>query len=214
MPKRPPWPTATLASPLLLLALQGCASPMTTPDANATYPPPGHFPPTKNRLVDGPFRFWRHSLGVYCFSTWGCRVDYGPETVWEEPSVELQRAFEDRAPGIRNRMRGTQGSFRNFEGPLVINWRDGQKQPHRVTLNLAEIFSDGLIRHNVPQEEIAPQYSVGDPSIVIEVNDRTVRLYMRALIPLKKPRDPSNPLTDSVDELVLVHEQTVSGVEQ
>ena len=211
MPQRPPWPAATLATPLLALALQGCAAPMTASNANATYPPPGHFPPTMNRLVDGPFRFWRHSLGVYCFRTWGCSVQYGAETVWEEPSDERQRPLEERPPGMRNRMRGTQGSFRNFEGPLVANWRDDKKHPHRLELDLAKILADGLIRPNVPNDEIAPQYSVGAPSIVVEINDRTVRLYMRALIPLKKPRDPNNRLTDSVDDLVLVHEQTMPG---
>lgn len=207
MSKRPPWPTATLASPLLLFALQGCASPMTTPDADATYPPPGHFPPTKNRLVDGPFRFWRHSLGVYCFSTWGCRVQYGPHAIRDRPSDEWQPTADEVSPGLRARMRGTQGDFRNFEGPLLIEWHDKDRTPRRLEVDLGRVFADGLIRHSVPQADIAPHFSIGDPSIIVEIEDRTVRLHMRTLIPLKAPRDPRNPHTDSTEDLVQVFEQ-------
>lgn len=209
MPKRPPWPTATLASPLLFVALQGCASPMTSSDTPATYPPPGHYPPTLNRLVDGPFRFWRHNLGVYCFSTWGCRAEYGPHLVHDAPDDEWQPPVEEFPGDIRARMRATYLGYRNFEGPLHLRWNDRDKQALQLDLDLAGLFADGLIRHNVPESEILPTSSVGDPGIVIEVDDRTVRVYMRALIPLKQPRDPRNRYTNAVDENVLVYEQTL-----
>lgn len=104
-------------------------------------------------------------------------------------------------------MRGTQGDFRNFEGPLLIEWHDKDRTPRRLEVDLGRVFADGLIRHSVPQADIAPHFSIGDPSIIVEIEDRTVRLHMRTLIPLKAPRDPRNPHTDSTEDLVQVFEQ-------
>lgn len=209
MPKRPPWPAATLASPLLILALQGCASPMDTRNANSTYPPPGHYPPTLNRLVDGPFRFWQHNIGVYCFRTWGCRAEYGEHVIADKPEGEHQPPIGDYPSDLRKRMRGTNLAFRAFEGPLRLRWHDEAKRPLSLDLDLGKVFADGLIRHNVPHDAILPTSSVGNPDIVVEIDDRTVRLYMRAHIPLKAPQDPGNRYSDFVEENVLVFERTL-----
>jgi hypothetical protein len=205
MPKRPPWPTATLASPLLFVALQGCASPMTS--TNAVYPPPGHFPPGLNRLMDGPLRFWQHSLGIYCFRTWGCRISYGGEIVEEHDFGQWQPPAEEVSPDVRERMRGHRGQYRNFRGPLVVTWRDSNRTSRHLEIDLARVFADGLIRHSVPEEDIAPGYSIGDPAIIVEVDDTVVRLHMRTLLPLKQRRDPNNPASASVESLVQVFEQ-------
>lgn len=208
MHKRPPWPTATFAPPLLFLALQGCAAPMTSTE-HAKYPPPGHFPPTLNRVVDGPLRFWQHNLGAYCFRTWGCRVEYGDQVIWDKPTSEHQLPAEAYPADLRKRMRGTNLGFRAFEGPLRLRWQDDQKRPHALDLDLGEIFADGLIRHHVPRDLISPTSSVGNPDIIVEIEDRTVRLYMRAHIPLKAPQDPGNPYSDFVEENILVLERTL-----
>ncbi|TBR13430.1 MAG: hypothetical protein EPO46_02745 [Lysobacter sp.] len=208
MPQRPPWPTAALASPLLLLALQGCASPMTASDP-ATYPPPGHLPPTPNRIVDGPLRFWQHNFGAYCFSTWGCRVRYGSHLIVDRPPSEWQEPLEAATGDMRARMRGGHIGLRNFEGPVTLEWHDAQRTPQHLSLDLAELFADGLIRHNVPANEIRESTSVGNPDIIVEINDRTVRVYMRAHIPLKKPRDAANPYSDFVEENILVFERAL-----
>lgn len=202
MPKRPPWSATTLATPLLFLALQGCAAPMTT-DTHR-YPPPGHFPATTNRLKDGPYRFWRHNFGAYCFDTWGCRVTYGPHVVLDQP------ASERFAPAGANHlalMDGDLVGLRNFEGPVVIDWHSSDHTPLHAELDLATIFADGLVRYRVPADEIDPEASMPDPDIVIEVDDRTVRVYMKAFVSLKKPRDPGNQATNAVDENVLVFER-------
>lgn len=204
MPQRPPWPIATFASPLLLIALQGCASPMTT--ENATYPPPGHFPATKNRLKDGPFRFWQHNFSAYCFSTWGCRVTYGPYRVRDQPDT---RFFEPSGPGYLNLLGGGYVGIRNFAGPVILDWRAADKTPLHYELDFNRLFADGLIRHDTPLDLINPDASVPDPDIVVEINDRTVRVYMKAFISLKAPKDPANRHSNAVDENVLVFEKTL-----
>jgi hypothetical protein len=207
MPKRPPWPAATVASPLLFLALQGCASPMTPSDA--TYPPPGHFPATKNRLKDGPFRFWQHNFAVYTAATWGARVTYGPHVIKDEPDHEMTTPPEAMKPGRVQRMRAGWVGLRNFPGPVVMDWRSRDGTPLHYELDFAKLFADGLIRHDVPEHEINPDASVPDPDIIVEITDRTVRVYMRAFISLKAPRDPGNRYTNAVDENVLVFEKTL-----
>lgn len=211
MPAHPPWRAAALAPHLLLLALQGCTARMTS-SPNA-YPPADHYPPTQNRPADGPLRFWSHNLGVYCFSTWGCRATYGGRVVWNSPDGEWNRPATEYPAGLLERMRGTQGVFRNFEGPLVLEWHDSRRIPRRVELDLSTIFADGLIRHRAHPDDMRPDASVGNPDIVIAIDDAVVRLYMRAFIPLKSPRDPANPRTTFVDENVLVLERRADGGE-
>lgn len=206
MPQRP-FLTSAAATPLLLVALQGCASPMTATDA--VYPPPGHFPATKNRLKDGPFRFWQHNFGVYTAATWGARVTYGPHVVKDEPDHEMTPPTEAMSPGHVQRMRGGWVGLRNFPGPVILDWRSRDGTPLHYELHFDRLFADGLIRHNVPSDEINPEASVPDPDIIVEVNDRTVRVYMRAFVSLKAPRDPRNPLTNAVDDNVLVFEKTL-----
>lgn len=203
MPQRP-FLRSAAATPLLLVALQGCASPMTATDA--VYPPPGHFPATKNRLKDGPFRFWQHNFGAYCFSAWGCRVAYGPYLVVDQPET---RFFEPARPGYLSLLRGGYIGISNFAGPVSLDWRAADRTPLHYELDLARVFADGLIRHDTPLALINPDASVPDPDIVVEINDRTVRVYMRAFISLKAPIDPSNPYTNAVDDNVLVFEKTL-----
>lgn len=167
------------------------------------YPPPGHFPATMNRLKDGPYRFWQHNFGAYCFDTWGCRVVYGPHVVVDQPE---SRHFPAAGAERLALMHGGYIGLKNFQGPVVIDWRAADRSPLHAELDLAQIFADGRMRYDVPDVEINPDASVPDPDIVLEVYDRTVRVYMKAFISLKRPRDPSNPHTNAVDDNVLVYE--------
>jgi hypothetical protein len=73
---------------------------------------------------------------------------------------------------------------------------------------MGEIFKDRLIRHNVPREKILEDSGMGDPEIIVEVDDRTINVYMRTFIPLKAPEISGNPHSDFNDELVLIFSQT------
>lgn len=134
---------------------------------------------------------------------------YGFETVVDRPSEEWQPGVDRLPANVHDRMVGTIGPYTNFQGPLTIEWRDKHRRPLQHTFQLDEIFADGRIRHDVPQSRIRQDAPVAKPDIVVEVNDRTLRIYMRALIPLTAPTTPDNPLSDSVDRNVLVHEVTL-----
>lgn len=208
MPKRPPWPTATLASPLLLFALQGCASPMTIATSPTGSPDGSSRETGLNRLADGPLRIQGHNMGAYCFNAWGCRVTYGRHLIADRPFGEWQPPSEsfDRT---RERMDGTYGGLRAFEAPVVVEWLDSQRQRHTHTIDLDELFPDRRLVYRVADKDIRPDASVGPPDIVIEVDDRVVRVHMRAHIPLRAPRIPGNPYSDFADEIVTVYEKAL-----
>lgn len=169
-------------------------------------PPDGDAYSTFNRLEDGPFRFWTHNLGVYCFGTWGCRVAYGDQVVWNDPEDNWNPPFDERPPGMRERMRGNQGPFKNSDGPLVVEWLDSARTPRRAAVDLSRLFATGVIPHSVPREQIRPGVTVSKPDLIVEVNDRSLRLLLVSNIPLRETRDSGGPLSDVSVERVVVFE--------
>lgn len=203
MPQRPPWPVAA-ASPLVFFALHGCASPMNTVD------PAGNADDrssTFNRVEDGPFRFRSHNLGVYCFGTWGCRATRGEHVVWNDPFDVWNPPKTEFPAGLRDRMRGNQGPFKNSDGPLVVEWLDEQRVHRRTVIDLPSLLAEGVIPHGVPLDQIRPGVTVPPPDLIVEVEGTTLRLYLVSYIPLRQPRDPSRASSSRVTEWVLIHEE-------
>lgn len=211
MPSPPFWSAAATLTPMLALALQGCTTRMTAPAQ-----PPSHqeLHDTLNRVEDGPFRFWSHNLGVYAFSTWGCRVTYGPRVVWNDPSDHWNAPFDERPPGMRERMRGSQGPFKNTEGAMTIEWLDAGRTPRRTVVDVPALLAHGVIPHSVKGEDILPSVTIHPPDLIVEVDDRTVRLYLQSEIPLRS-RAPRNPaLNDVKVEQFLIYEDLDAGNER
>ena len=96
----------------------------------------------------------------------------------------------------------------NFPAPAEATWRAKDQSEHRASVDLGAIFADGLIRHEVAREDVAEGVSLNDPEIILEVNDRTINVYMRSMIPLKRPLDPANPNSNFRADLVRVYSQT------
>lgn len=157
-----------------------------------------------NTVADWPLKFVRHNFGAYCYSTYGCRVIYNGFDHTGDPEDELQissTSLGDRYPG--NFVAGYLG-VANFPEPARVTWRSSDGVPHEAQVDIGEIFSDGLILHGVPKEDIPERVSILDPGIILEVNDRTINVYMRARIPTKSLRTPGNPYSDYRKDLVLV----------
>ena len=78
---------------------------------------------------------------------------------------------------------------------------------HEAQVDIGKIFQDELILHHVPQEEIPVQTAptVGGPDIFLEVNDRTISVYMQAMIFLKDTPARKN---DFREELILAWSNT------
>jgi hypothetical protein len=183
----------------------GCQSAMstspTTPDArNATNRAP----------VEWPLRFSSHTFGVRCHDTRGCKVIYaGFEHGDDDDPTPSSASY---GPDYLKGWNGIHGMIRNFPGPAKATWRSKDGVAHEAEIDIGEIFKDELILHNVPREEMADlpdgKYD-DDPSILLEVNDRTIRVYMSARISLKKEVEIAGHMrNDWRDDVVLVKTYT------
>ncbi|RMH89013.1 hypothetical protein EBB59_11115 [Lysobacter pythonis] len=194
------------ATGVLLIASTGCTSAM-----NHTQPNPDAAPHAttesspKATLWEWPLKFTAHNFSTGCFDTQTCSILYGnfphgPER--PAPSVESYgRPFEKLYAAKRL-------AIRNFPPPAIVTWRSRDGTPHRAEVDMAEIFKDGLIRHHLRREEIANTTNMFVPDIILEVNDRTINVYMRAHISTIKEQKPGNPHSNFRNDLIKVYSQT------
>jgi hypothetical protein len=154
--------------------------------------------------ADWPLRFKRHMFGAICFNTATCSIRYHNfEHGTANPTpVRPAAAEHDR------RTKASFGDIRNFSPPAVLTWHPRGGGQLQAEVDLAAIFGDGLIRHAAQREDIADGVSMGLTHIVIEIDDRTVRVYTRTMIPLKQPRIPGNRFSHFRDDLIRVYSKT------
>jgi hypothetical protein len=84
---------------------------------------------------------------------------------------------------------------------------------HEADIDIGAIFKDELVRYSVANDEIPEGAFPGpgpatDPSIFLEVNDRTINVFTRSFIPTKKEQIPGNKYSDSRQDLILVWTRT------
>lgn len=188
------------------LALAACAlSPSPRPEAAmpTVSSPSARMMPVK----EWPLRFRSHSFAAHCYDTYDCKVVYaGLEQRGDDPD-DLRPSSAGYGPDYRRNWSGTHLMIRNFPAPARVSWRSKDGQSHQAEIDFADIFRDELIRHNVPREELADvpdgEYP-NEPSILLEVNDRTIRVYMQAHVPTKRLQKPGNRYSDFRNELILV----------
>ena len=99
-------------------------------------------------------------------------------------------------------------AIRNFPPPAQVSWRAKDGTSLQAQVDMAEIFKDGLIRHNLKREEISEAGSIPSPDIILEVNDRTINVYMRAYIPTKEFQIPGNKYSKHRNDLIKVYSRT------
>lgn len=198
---RPRFVAASIALVSVLISA-GCQSPM------ATTAQPNTSSKADNTVADWPLKFVRHSFGAFSYSTYGCKVRYNGFNHVDEPDDKLQISSESLGDKYPKNLGGGYLGIPNFPGPAEVIWRSKDGTQHRAEVDIGAIFKDGLIRHNVPREDIPEGISIMDPAIVLEVNDRTINVYMKAFIPTKSLRTPGNPHSNYRRDLVLAWTRT------
>ena len=187
---------------LLFVLLTGCQSAMSS--SGNTTPPPGHGPYT-GTVTDWPLRFIAHNFGVQCFDTQSCEILYRG---FLHRSDEPRPSVESYGRPLEKLLTAGRGPIPNFPPPANVTWRSKDGSSHHAEIDIGEIFKDKLIRHNVAREDISESSYVPTPHIVLEVNDRTINVYMQAMIYLKKPRFADRPNSDYRDDLIKVFSRT------
>lgn len=157
-----------------------------------------------------PLRFKSHYFDAHCFSTYGCHVTYGGRVRADDPGDVLapqSEALGARYPGI---LTAGMGPIPNFPSPAQVRWRSRDGTTLEAQVDIAEIFKDELIRHRLRRDEIPEATLASDhsPGIILEVNDRTINVYMRAHISTRELQIPGNRHSDFRDDLIKVFSRT------
>lgn len=188
-----------------LLATQGCSSAMTAPTDHTSSGMASASGDFDNTAANWPLSFLRHNFAAQCFNTQRCKILYAnfpygsdePRPSWQSHGIQHAQFYQS-----------LQLSIANFPPPAVLDWISKDGAHHHATVDMAGIFKDRLIRHNVPREEVAEGVSIGNPAIALEVDDRTVNVYMIARIPTKHLQIPGNKYSDFRDDMIKVYSKT------
>lgn len=189
---------------VVLLALTGCSAAMSSNAASG----PSSSGERSDTDVVWPLKFKAHYFDAYCFSTYGCKVVYRGRLRALYPDDELRPSSEALGDKYPNILTAGMGPIPNFPPPAKVTWRSKDGTPLEAEVDIGEIFRDELIRHNVARDDATPNATSGLPQIILEVNDRTINVYMRAMVWLKQPRRPGNPHSNFQDDLIRVFSRT------
>jgi hypothetical protein len=161
-----------------------------------------------NTVADWPLTFVRHNFGAHCFDTIGCRITYAGFTHGVDSEDEVSPPMSSYKGSREQLLRAAHIGKRNFPPPAKVSWRSKDGAPHETEVDIGAIFKDRVVRHNVPRGDYRDDLGIADPDIVLEVNDRTVNVYMRALIPTRTEQAEGGARGYSRDELVLAWTRT------
>jgi len=189
------------------ITLTACASSApTTQEAVMTTAAAGS-PSRLAPVKQWPLRFESHSFAIHCYDTYGCKAIYAGHVQRDDDPDELRPSSSTYGDDYRRNWSGAHIMIRNFPAPANVSWRSKNGEAHEAEVDMAAMFKDELVRHDVSREEMADlphgRYE-NEPGILLEVNDRTLHVYMRAMIPTKQFQIPGNRYSDFRDDLILV----------
>jgi len=153
--------------------------------------------------VKWPLKFKEHTFTALCYGTQACKIWYRSWSGSDKPSPPSS----EYGPKYLDHILGGHVGIANFPEPAEVTWRSMDGTEHQARIDIGAIFRDEIARHNVPRDEVAdlPHGELTiDPLILLEVNDRTIRVYMRTHVPTKHFQIQGNPYSDFRDELILV----------
>lgn len=165
-----------------------------------------------------PLRFHSHSFNAACFNTLECsllynghqfgtrRYGYGGE-VLDKPSGAPP--FEN----WREKWSGRHGIIpvdgKTFPGAVQIEWISSDGDRHAASIDLDKLFADRVILHLVGRNQVKEEWLKAksvhpvSPHIMVEVNDRTLNVFMRALVATEEEQIPGNSHSHFRDDLIL-----------
>lgn len=155
-----------------------------------------------------PLRFKRHNFGARCYRTLRCSVIYDrfqfvPENLLSAPSGDPVK------PDWRDAWDAGYIVGDSFAGPVKVDWTSLDGSDHHALVDISDIFEDRLVRHHVSRQDVSDSWlsaKAVDPvtaHILVEINDRTINVFMRAVVFTKLPANPDNPHSTGRRDLVL-----------
>lgn len=160
-----------------------------------------------------PLTFSSFAFGVWVFNTLQANVIFQSRQFVPEEEL-LQPSGRHPSPDWKDRW---SASFIVAEdmmppAPVEIVWRSLDGTDHAAVLDLInDIFPGREVRHNVTKAEVNEDWARYDkavPDILLEVNDRTINVYMRATVLTKLASISDRPDNFSREDLVSVWTRT------
>ncbi|CTP88094.1 hypothetical protein A6R71_09975 [Xanthomonas translucens pv. arrhenatheri] len=161
-----------------------------------------------------PLRFDSYSFGARCYHVSRCSIIFAKQqhsNYWDKPSGA------PHAPDWKDDWTGGFGSTEEFEtrgfpSTVDIRWTALDGVERYVEIDLEKVFPGHLILHRVPKEEVFEYWAENKrkiAEILLEVNDRTINVYMRTWILTNRLQSPDDPnLKVSRDDLILAWTKT------
>lgn len=194
---------AVLSAATIFLLLTGCHTAMSTPSDTTTKQ---HMAPN-----EFPLKFFDHSFARHCYNTLACKV------IYNNYDFDLLDAGTASGPPPSPDYRddwwpASHGGIRNFPAPAEVSWTSLDGVTHEAKVDMEAIFKNKHVLYKVPNPEIRdgifPQGIVAGPSIFLEVNNRTINVYMAAMIPTRAEQIPGNKDSDYRVDVVLAWTHT------
>lgn len=202
---RPVRPWRRTAAALLGIAfVAGCQPAMT--HSTLSDPPAAQNRPYTGTVADWPLFFRHLQFGVACFDTQACRVVYNDFEFGTPVPTKPLSAWTPQAYDAL--MSASYGPVPRSAPPAQVTWRCKDGAELHAEVDVAAIFADGAIRHDVPREDIPEEISMGSTHVLVEVNDRTVSVYTRTMIPTKREQIPGNKHSMFRSDLIKVYSRT------
>ena len=186
---------------LFALSLSGCSSAMNTPTAQDAAPDR----PYTGTVADWPLFFRHLYFQTLCFETQWCSIRYSGFEFGNDGPTSSAPSFPDE---YENVLGALYGPVPRTVPPAQVRWRSKDGSELQAEVDIAEIFRDGLIRHNVKREDIPEEIGIGNTHIILEIDDRTINVYTRTHIPLRHLRIPGNRYSDFANDLIKVYSHT------
>jgi hypothetical protein len=189
---------AVLLTAAFLLLMTGCHPAMSI-----------QFDPTSQPQISPnkfPLKFVDHDFEPHCYNTLACTV------IYNDYDYDLLDAHTPSGPprslGYKDRWwPASHGGIRNFPCPAEVHWTSLDGVIHAARVDIGAIFRNERVLYKVPDSEIRdgifPQGLVAGPSIFLEVNNRTINVYMAAMIPTKREQTPGNKDSDYRADVLL-----------
>ncbi|WP_460731586.1 hypothetical protein [Lysobacter tyrosinilyticus] len=188
---------------LISLTTTGCATAMSAPTDQQIERPA--------ETTSVPLKFDSHNFDAYCYNVTGCRVhynkhDFSPYAGDADPDTLVSRA--PKSADYRDRLHATYIGVSNFPAPVEVRWKSLDGVAHETRVDIGAIFKDELILHRVPASDLPENAYVMPPDIIVEVNDRTINVFMKAFVPTKTPQIAGNENSTARTDLILAWSRT------
>ncbi|RMH87554.1 hypothetical protein EBB59_12880 [Lysobacter pythonis] len=139
-----------------------------------------------------PLRFDSYSLGAYCFNTLKCRI------IFNRRQLSLYLDEPSGKPLPKENWSASFGSTeafetRGFPSPVDIKWTALDGIERETEIDLETVFPGHEILHNVPRESVDEYWATHmkhHARIYLEINDRTINIYIKARVPTNIIEDP------------------------